>query len=311
MVVVSHTLDGQRDHFRRHFQAAIHGTAQCLGLHHGQTQVVAIATALRGVVPAAVFALGIGDQLQSAIQHRTDPRVVGHPVGLAEHECRQPVVVHVPATVGDVQQPRGLGVAEDVVQRTLHCIAVFATAGRMSRRQKGQRAHPDQPQVIGLPIPLAALVLGQPLQPQVQRAFALGGDLPFPFRTGGTCDQRKANQCQQDLPGHFSHRSSRSVRPGSPDDVDYPINSGSHLDRRYGVLTDKRDWLLGENRSRSAYGCRVCDDASSLLSSPASCTRRGRNLIILVAIGTAQSVPAHTSAGGSRLTWTSAWGRVE
>ena len=95
-----------------------------------------------------------------------------------------------------------------------------------------QRAHPDQPQVVGLPIPLAALVLGQPLETQVQRAFALGRDLPFSFRASGACDQRKANQCQEDLPGHVSHRGSRSVRPGSPDDVDYPINSGSHLDRR-------------------------------------------------------------------------------
>ena len=154
--MLAHVANRQLDHLGRNLQPAIDGAAQRLGLHHGETQIVAMILRAGAIIPAAVFALRVGDQLQRPLEHGTDPRVVRHAVGLAENEGRQAVVVHIALRIGDVQQARRLGVAEDIIQGLLDIAAIFAAAGRVAIGEKRQSAHADQPQVVRLSSSLRA-----------------------------------------------------------------------------------------------------------------------------------------------------------
>ncbi len=100
------------------------------------------------IVPAPVVALRIGNQPQSTIQHRADPRVVGHAMGLAEHKSRQTVVVHISLRIGDVQQPRGFSAPQHVIECLVDHLAILADAGRVAVGQEGQSPHAHQPQVV-------------------------------------------------------------------------------------------------------------------------------------------------------------------
>ena len=59
--MLANITNGQLDHLGRNFQSAIDGAAQSLGLHHGETQVMAIFLRGGAIIPAAVFALRVGD----------------------------------------------------------------------------------------------------------------------------------------------------------------------------------------------------------------------------------------------------------
>ncbi len=61
-VMITDALDGEFNDFRGHFQSAVDCTSQRLGLHHSQTQIVAILLRLSPVVPATIAALRILDQ---------------------------------------------------------------------------------------------------------------------------------------------------------------------------------------------------------------------------------------------------------
>ena len=118
--MLANALNGQFDRFRRHFQPAIDGAPQGQGLHDRKAQVMPVGLPLGDVVPAAVFALGLADHPQRTVEDFTDLGVAAGPIKLPEDKRREPVIVHRPLGLGDVQQialgAERLGVTEDVIQ---------------------------------------------------------------------------------------------------------------------------------------------------------------------------------------------------
>ena len=133
------------------------------------------------IVPAAVFTLRVGDQLQGLVQRLVQPPVRrrGHAVNLPEHKGRQPVVVHVSLRIGDVQQTRRPGVVDDIIQSSFDDLPVFAAARCMPGRHERQRSHADEPHVVGSPVAFGTLRRGHPFQPLLQRLFAARRHFPI------------------------------------------------------------------------------------------------------------------------------------
>ena len=75
-VVLAHAADRHFDDLRRDFQAAIDRAPQGLGLHHRQAQVVPAFLRAGLIVPAAVAALRLRDELQAQAQHVAELLVV-------------------------------------------------------------------------------------------------------------------------------------------------------------------------------------------------------------------------------------------
>ena len=104
-VFLPDALDRQLDHVVTNFQAAVDSAAQRFGLHDDEAQIMPVILPSCPVVPSAIAGLSIGNQPQRLLQHSGNSSVFGHAMSLSEHEGRQPVVVHVPLRIGDVQQP--------------------------------------------------------------------------------------------------------------------------------------------------------------------------------------------------------------
>ena len=135
--------------------------------------------ATSAVIPAPVFRLGVGDQLERLIENITERLVGRHTVGLAKSEGRQAVIVHIPLGVRDVQQAGGLGIPGHEVQRPLNGVAIAAAARQIARGEKRECAHPHQAQVIRVPVPLRSLVPGKPFESLLQRSLTRRRHLPL------------------------------------------------------------------------------------------------------------------------------------
>ena len=120
------------------------------------------------IVPATVGALALDNQREGPVEHRANAIVVGHAVGLAEHKRRKAMVIHIAAFAVDIEQSRGLGVGEDVVEGPLQNRAVFASARGMAVSHKRQHAHADNTQIFGAPIAIGVLGFGEMLKASIQ-----------------------------------------------------------------------------------------------------------------------------------------------
>ena len=70
--------------------------------------------------------------------------IIGNAVGLPQNKCRKPMVVHVPLGVADIEQARGLGVANDIVQCVLDVGSITAAPWHVAGRHKRQGTDTDR-----------------------------------------------------------------------------------------------------------------------------------------------------------------------
>ena len=205
----SDVLDCRQDDLTTDLQPAVDGAAQSFGLHDHQTQVVPPRLPACHVVPATVLRLRVGDQLECPVQNSRNLRIVRHAIGLPQDERRQTVVVHISPVLSDVQQPGGLCVTDDVFQCPIDHVTVLASAWQVAVRQERQCAQTNQTQIVGIPVPLSPLIVGQPLQSTVQRQFTAGRDLPL---TLAECGQRLECREKKDQQGVSTGHRIRSGR---------------------------------------------------------------------------------------------------
>src|SRR5690606_37214814 len=182
-------------------------------------------------------------------------------------------------------------------ERLLYVLSVTASSRRVPGGHKGQRSQADQPQVVRLPVALAALVAGQPFQAALQRLLAGLGYFPLTLGPqGGSSSEQGQGGKNHPAPLHGNlarlEGEKKSIPQGKPEKQSRglpakpstaPQALGRAIPERVAFVTFRHGGILGEFTTRMAgeggdrlegSGLGAYDDARWFLPSPGACMTR-------------------------------------